>query len=144
MKPVEEFAWRRKAKGQRHNYCRPCHSEYHREHYLANRRKYIDMAGKRARAVAKERYALLIEYFQANPCVDCGEIDPVVLEFDHLGKKLFNIAKGIRDQSWESLQAEIAKCEVVCANCHRRRTARRGGYLRAALTRGSGGEGPNL
>src|SRR5215207_4100375 len=88
LKPLDEFAWRRKGKGQRHNYCRPCHAEYHREHYLANRRKYIDMAKKRAQEVAQERYTFLIEYFRSNPCTDCGESDPVVLEFDHLGQEV--------------------------------------------------------
>jgi hypothetical protein len=144
VKPVEEFAWRRKGKGQRHNYCRPCHAEYHREHYLANRRKYIDMAKKRAQEVAQERYTFLIEYFRSNPCTDCGESDPVVLEFDHLGDKKFNIAKGIRDRSWESLLAEIARCEVVCANCHRRRTADRAGHVRAALAHASSSAISNL
>jgi hypothetical protein len=54
-----------------------------------------------------------------------------VLEFDHLGDKSFNIAKGLRDRGWDALIAEIAKCDVVCANCHRRRTAVRGGFARA-------------
>lgn len=140
LKPLEEFAWRRRAKGQRHNYCRPCHAQYHREHYLANRKRYIDLAAKRAQAVAKERYAFLIEFFRSNPCSDCGEDDPVVLEFDHVGgEKAFNISKGIRDRSWVKLLDEIAKCEVVCANCHRRRTARRAGHLRAAFSQGPSG-----
>jgi hypothetical protein len=64
---------------------------------------------------------------------DCGETDPLVLEFDHLGDKSFNIAKGIRDHSWQSVLDEIRKCEVVCANCHRRRTALRGGFARAVV-----------
>jgi hypothetical protein len=133
LKPLANFAWRRRAKGQRHNYCRPCHTAYHREHYLANRRKYIDMAKKRTRAIAQERYTYLIEYFRDHPCTDCGETDPVVLEFDHIGEKRFNIGTAIRDRSWESILAEIAKCGVVCANCHRRRTALRAGSLRSVL-----------
>jgi hypothetical protein len=134
QKPLDEFAWRRRERGQRHNYCRPCHSEYHREHYLANRRRYIAMAKKRATEVAEERIRWLLEFFRANPCVDCGKSDPLVLEFDHMyGVKSFNISKGIRDRSWEALLEEIAKCEVVCANCHRRRTAQRAGTVRALL-----------
>jgi len=43
-KPVEEFAWRRRARGQRDNYCRPCRAVYKQEHYSANRRHYIDLA----------------------------------------------------------------------------------------------------
>ena len=62
------------------------------------------------------------EYKKHNPCVDCGEPDPIVLEFDHLRDKKFTISK-YRGGTMEALKLEIAKCEVVCANCHRRRTA---------------------
>jgi hypothetical protein len=137
LKSLDAFAWRRRGKGQRDNMCRPCRSEYGRGHYQANRQRYIDLAAKRTRAVAEERYGYLIEYFRSHPCKDCGEADPIVLEFDHLGDdKAFNIAKGIRDRSWQAVLDEIAKCEVVCANCHRRRTARRHGFVRAALAQG--------
>lgn len=79
------------------------------------------------------RVELLIEFFRDNPCVDCGEDDPVVLEFDHLRDKEFSIAKGLQDRNWQAVLDEMAKCDVVCANCHRRRTARRGGFVRAAV-----------
>lgn len=134
LKPVDDFAWRRKSKGQRHNYCRPCHSAYHREHYLANKARYIAQAAANKITLRRERTALLLEYFQTHPCVDCGETDPLVLEFDHLRDKSFEIAAGIIDHSWGRILAGIAKCEVVCANCHRRRTARRRGSIRVLLT----------
>jgi hypothetical protein len=132
-KPLSAFAWRRKAKGQRHNYCRPCHAAYHREHYLANKQRYIDQAAERARRIAEERAEYLVAFFKSHPCTDCGEPDPVVLEFDHLSDKRFDVGKGIRDRNWQSVLDEIAKCEVVCANCHRRRTAHRGGFIRALV-----------
>ena len=72
-------------------------------------------------------------YFRDHPCVDCGETDPIVLEFDHLRDKKFGISTGIRNRNWADVLDEIAKCEVVCANCHRRRTVRRGGFIRAAV-----------
>jgi hypothetical protein len=78
----------------------------------------------------------LLEYFKSNPCVDCGESDPLVLEFDHLKDKLFDIGAALPDRNWEALLAEIEKCDVVCANCHRRRTARRLGSVRALLVDG--------
>jgi hypothetical protein len=134
FKPVDEFAWRRKRKVQRDTFCRPCRSAYGREHYVANRQRYIDQAAKVKRRLVRERTAYLIEYFKTHPCVDCGENDPVVLEFDHLADKLFDIGKALRDRSWQSILDEIAKCEVVCANCHRRRTGRRRGTLRTVLT----------
>jgi len=133
IKPIENLAWRRKARNQRDNYCRPCRADYKQEHYAANRQRYIDNALRRKQQVAAERAAFLVEFFRSRPCADCGETDPMVLEFDHLADKAFGIAKGLRDRNWESVLNEIAKCDVVCANCHRRRTARRGGFARAAV-----------
>ena len=80
-----------------------------------------------------ERTQYLVAFLREHPCADCGEDDPVVLEFDHLRDKLFGISKGLTDRNWQDVLDEIAKCDVVCANCHRRRTAKRGGFLRAAV-----------
>jgi hypothetical protein len=132
-KPVEDFAWRRRRLEQRDNYCRPCRAAYKQEHYRANRRRYIESAMRRKRALVLERIEYLVAYLREHPCVDCGETDPVVLEFDHLRDKEFEIGAGLRDRHWQSVLDEIAKCDVVCANCHRRRTARRGGFIRAAV-----------
>jgi hypothetical protein len=68
-------------------------------------------------------------------CVDCPERDVVVLQFDHVrGEKIGNIAHMMRNGvRWDRFVAEIAKCEVVCANCHCRRTAARAGTWWKAL-----------
>jgi hypothetical protein len=132
-KPFKDFAWRRKSRGQLDNYCRPCRAAYKQEHYRANRQRYIEQAGVRKKTVVVERFEYLVAYLREHPCVDCGEPDPIVLEFDHLRDKKFSISEGIQGRSWQSVLDEIAKCEVVCANCHRRRTARRGGFARAVV-----------
>lgn len=137
LKPFADFAWRRKSKGQRHNYCRPCHAAYHREHYLANKQRYVSQAHARKQALYLERTRYLIEYFGSHPCVDCGESDPVVLEFDHLADKKFDIGAALPYRNWQSILDEIEKCEVVCRNCHRRRESRRMGALRVVLTESS-------
>jgi hypothetical protein len=139
MKPLDEFAWRRKERGQRDNYCRPCRSAYKHEHYSRNRQRYIDAAGRRTGQIVAERTAYLVSYLREHPCVDCGEDDPLVLEFDHLRDKRFGISEGIRNRSWEDVLAEIAKCEVVCANCHRRRTNHRGAFIRALVAADTAG-----
>ena len=79
--------------------------------------------------LAKMR-ATVGEYLLTHPCVDCGESDPVVLEFDHVrGTKVQAVSKMIAShRSKQSVLEEIAKCEVRCANCHRRVTARRGNW----------------
>jgi hypothetical protein len=71
------------------------------------------------------------DYLLAHPCVDCGEADPVVLEFDHRGNKRAQIVDLMRKHaSWTDVLAEIQKCDVRCANCHRRRTAKARGHYR--------------
>jgi hypothetical protein len=68
----------------------------------------------------------LREIKEASGCVDCGEKNHVVLDFDHLKNKKYNISRMIHDGfSWAAIKKEIAKCEVVCANCHRIRTHNR-------------------
>jgi hypothetical protein len=133
IKPADDFSWRRREKGQRDSLCRPCRSEYGKEHYAANRQRYIDQAAAVKERVRRERTLLLLEFFESHPCVDCGEADPVVLEFDHLRDKAFNIGRAFSYLRWQTIVDEMEKCEVVCANCHRRRTARRRGSLRAVL-----------
>jgi hypothetical protein len=62
-----------------------------------------------------------------HPCVDCGEPDIQVLDFDHVrGIKLSSIARMLSQRRpVASILDEMEKCEVRCANCHRRATARR-------------------
>src|SRR5690348_6781481 len=99
-KPDEEFAWRRRAKGQRDTYCRPCRAAYKQEHYRANKQRYIDAAARRKKALVEERFIFLVAYFRDHPCADCGETDPIVLEFDHLRDKKFAISKGLQERNW--------------------------------------------
>ena len=72
------------------------------------------------------------EYFLTHPCIDCGESDWVVLEFDHCrGKKKQAVASMVhRGYSWKIILEEINKCDVRCANCHRRKTARERNHYR--------------
>lgn len=69
---------------------------------------------------------ILMQVLLMNPCVDCGENDPLVLEFDHLRDKHHNVGAMFKKcKYWRiDLWHEIDKCEVVCANCHKRRTAK--------------------
>jgi hypothetical protein len=101
-------------------YCIPCSREYRRNHYRKNKDYYLqkEMARKR-RIVAMVREA------KARPCADCGiQYASWQMDFDHVrGTKLMALARrGTASFSIQKVHAEIAKCEVVCANCHRDRT----------------------
>ena len=133
-KPITEFNWRDKAKGRRHRSCKSCHSAYRRSHYLDNRQKYIEKAKRINRkyreTTGREIQRFVYEYLRKHPCVDCGETNPIVLDFDHVrGKKRESIAVLMHNRaSMATIKAEIAKCEIRCANCHRIRTATMGGW----------------
>jgi hypothetical protein len=65
-------------------------------------------------------------YLQSHPCVDCGETDPLVLDFVHVREIISQLVRS--QATLEVIKAEIAKCDVRCANCHRRKTAKERGH----------------
>ena len=72
-------------------------------------------------------------FLAKHPCVDCGEHDPSVLDFDHVGEKRELVSALVaRAAHWPRIEAEIAQCEVRCCNCHRRATAERRALAREA------------
>jgi hypothetical protein len=75
-----------------------------------------------------EKAAFLYDYLASHQCIECGESDPLVLQFHHLRDKLFGLGSEIREQSLDAIKAEIEKCVVVCGNCHMRKT-RLGGKI---------------
>jgi len=122
--------------------------EYFRKYYLKNydkikryrkkRKKIIQAYNKTYnkshrplmlslyKAFIKRNRQKVLAYLKSHPCVDCGESDPIVLEFDHVrGKKRDIISKLCGRYCWEELEKEISKCDVRCANCHKRRTAKK-------------------
>ena len=133
-KPDEEFAWRRRARGQRDNYCRPCRAAYKQEHYRANKQRYIELRGDERKLMLEERIALSSSPTSAStPASTAARPIRSCSSSTTCGTRSSGSQRAFRDRNWHDVLDEIAKCEVVCANCHRRRTARRGGFLRAAV-----------
>lgn len=97
---------------------------------IAHPDKYKKWA--RARDVNRyDRARAFIHSLKDVPCADCGNRFPHwIMEFDHVperGPKLFKINIAIASRGREQVLAEIAKCDVVCANCHKDRTFKRYG-----------------
>ena len=104
--------------------------EASRRHYAKHRERVIETAKKYSKAARDRTRAYIKAHLEANPCADCGEADTIVLEFDHIGDDThFNISDAVRvGYGMPKLKAEMAKCEVRCANCHRKKTYERGGW----------------
>lgn len=133
-KPQAEFAFADMARGTRQRHCRKCQAAYRRAHYLANRDDYIRREIARMAGYRAENRVLLLAYLLSHPCVDCGESDPVVLDFDHRDPSLkrSEVGRLASRKPWADVLAEIGKCDVRCANCHRKRTARQFGWGKLA------------
>ena len=128
-KPLTEFSFRDTARTKPQFQCKDCTRSYKRRWYADNsiRHRQVSDAAKRRR-IAKNA-GQIREYLQSHRCVDCGEADPLVLEFDHVrGEKRGDISRMMRERPWAIVLAEIEKCDVRCANCHRRRTAKQSGW----------------
>ena len=98
-----------------------------RDHYVANREDYLNRA-----TIASTRNRKILREVKDKPCTDCGIQYPFyVMHLDHLRDKSFTPSQA-GATSVERLLAEIAKCEVVCANCHAERTYRRSQASRLA------------
>ena len=126
-KPKGEFNYQNKALGILQDVCRECQQQIVNENYANNtdRRKTINrVSASNAREEGRE---YVYQYLLENPCVDCGENNPLVLTFDHVrGDKKLGISEMVgRGWSIETIKAEITKCEVVCFNCHMRRERKR-------------------
>lgn len=117
--------------GLRRRICRPCKQAYDRD-YHAKRSPEKKMHKVQLQKVRyQDNRKKLYEYLADNPCEVCGEDDPIVLEFDHLDQetKDFTVAN-MTTHSWETIDREIKKCRVLCANCHRRHTADQLGWYK--------------
>lgn len=92
------------------------------------RREDLYAAQKRHRERIR---AKLFEFLSSQSCIDCGENDPILLEFDHIDRtnKFKDISKLLSGHyGWKTVEPEIAKCEIRCANCYRRKTYNQFGW----------------
>jgi hypothetical protein len=113
-------ACRRGAQGRSQEKRRETQKVYLREWRQENQVALTEMRRRHRQKIK----AAIDERKTGKPCMDCGGMfPPVAMDFDHVrGKKLFNVGMA---KSLEALDSEIEKCDLVCANCHRVRTATR-------------------
>ena len=82
-------------------------------------REYFKNRQRQRRA----EYKKIVQEAKSKPCADCKIQYPYyVMEFDHLRDKVENLARMSNFSSKKKLVEEIAKCDVVCSNCHRERS----------------------
>lgn len=100
---------------------------YARAWYAKNQETHAELV-RRNRARVKAEVTEYLGKVKSHPCTDCGgTFDAEVMDFDHVsGVKSFNISSAKQvGYSLSRVKKEVAKCELVCSNCHRLRTKAR-------------------
>lgn len=87
---------------------------------LKRRLRHPDRVKLGLRKLAAKRREQWQEYLSTRACERCGEANPIVLEHHHLdpSTKRFDLGQ-VAKHNWTELMREAAKCQVLCANCHR-------------------------
>jgi hypothetical protein len=131
FKHLDEFAYSNRILKSRQKHCRACMSDFNKASYNKRKTEYRQNIYDNREKRRLDNRQFVWNYLSTHPCVDCGERDPRLLEFDHVrGNKKENISQLATGRySFETIQKEISKCEVRCANCHRRKTHEEPGWF---------------
>lgn len=129
----DDFSFKNKSKGIRQKQCKSCVAEYRKVYYETNKGVAISSSTESSRMIRQRNRQYIWDYLSEHPCIDCGNDNPIVLDFDHRDDvdKVKNVSE-LSTQGWsvERIQSEIDKCDVRCANCHRERTAIQQGWYK--------------
>ena len=109
-------------------YCKPCFRTWRQlnraKHKSDPNWKNRDKPQSKQSRLIRRQW--LINYLEDKACKTCGESDPVVLEFNHINPKdkFKGVGELVHQGTLDQLMTEVDKCEILCANCHKRVTAK--------------------
>jgi hypothetical protein len=110
--------------GGHQTWCKDCRRSYDAEYHRETSALRVEQK--------RERHAEFVEWYfalkEGKPCTDCGQsFHPAAMQWDHVpgAPKLASVADLCRKNNRRRVLEEIAKCELVCANCHAVRTFQR-------------------
>lgn len=137
-KALSEFYVKDSRKNKLHAQCKSCFKEHRKTYCAKHYEQYKEQYRARAKISRKKRtdqfHNNMLAYLQGKVCNNCGENDIRVLEFDHLDPltKKFGIGQSLRlGYTWSQALDEIKKCQILCANCHKIRTAEQFGWYKS-------------
>ena len=132
--PIENFNRNKCRKDGLQSRCRPCDQHRAREKYRGSSIEQ-EKTKLRSKTLSDSNNEFVYALLLVSKCVTCGENDPATLDFDHLvpEDKHLNVSR-MKKHSRKTLEAEIAKCQIICANCHRKKTAKQFGWYRRCVS----------
>ncbi|AEL97914.1 HNH endonuclease [Mycobacterium phage Patience] len=103
--------------------CKDCCSEIASNYWGKNKEILRKKADERAKLIKIPNQTFVSQVLKNSCCADCGEDNWLVLQFDHVrGEKYRNVSDMMNTHSLEAVAEEVAKCDIVCSNCHILRT----------------------
>lgn len=117
--PLDNFRWKNKSEGRRHAQCKECQRAQEKQHYQESRERRGSV--RMTTDYQKSTNMYLVNKARQVGCKKCGEKRFYVLDFHHRNndEKVETINHMIKSASVQTLQRELEKCDVLCANCHR-------------------------
>ncbi len=113
-KDTEEFPWKNSLLGKRHAACKSCAAERSKKIYEGDQESQIERVRINNQKYRENARDYARDYLSSHPCTECGETDPIALEFHHTGDKDTDVSRLI---GWgppiDVIQNEISKCSVV-------------------------------
>lgn len=125
-KAASEFSKSQRGLGGLHTYCKSCQKVQDRAYWQRKKHDSERMLARKRLSDSRknELQDYVFSYLTMHHC-QCGEKNPLYLEFDHLENKTDTISNMVRRQvSLKRLKQEIEKCQVLCVKCHRLKTAK--------------------
>ena len=125
IKTEDDFHWKIK-NIKRATICKNCHRIERKHFYDRNKIKYKSLAKIKNKEIRERNNEYVYNYLLQNPCMQCGQSNILTLDFDHRDRrdKFMGICQMIGEgYSINNIRQEIEKCDVLCANCHRIKTA---------------------
>ena len=124
-----DFAKHKNRKDGLQAFCKDCNKERSRIYYLRWTDEHRIEVKRRKKIYKTTAIKYTIDYLMEHPCIDCGETNPLVLEFDHKDPRkkdrcVSHFLTGNAGIALNRLKLEIVKCDVRCANCHRLKTVK--------------------
>lgn len=132
-KKLSEFNKSAERKDGLQTLCRLCSNKRSKSYYKQNIVKQKAAVTANKARYKKRNKEFVLNYLKKHPCIDCGESDIRCLEFDHVrGQKISHVALLLHHVcSLNVIKNEIKKCDVRCANCHRKRTSDTQGWYKS-------------
>ncbi len=125
LKTIDLFGKKRSQKDGLQPRCKECRKFSTKKYYIGHEEQQKNRVKKYNSLNRIKVHEYIFDYLSKHPCTICNENDILVLEFDHVVNKTENISVLIKNRSSiTKIQEEINKCQVLCANCHKRKTAK--------------------